>query len=332
LLGLPGEILFRVSCSVSSKFFEASIVIMAKATLAPLLVTAASARFLAHTSNSTRVGVVSKHQFQSAKEQCNEACGEDVDVSCYTMCEVDMYECFDTNTPPGGEAIETCEAEVVEKYKGFDEMWSSAMFFVNKGTSKEDGKCAEVCGIDSQCKTACEVEMHTCEDTNTPKTEDAIPKCQEEVEAKYAKTVAFFASHGDIKERGENKCRNCGVDAMCRTACETAMYECYDVNTPKSEDKIKECQDEVEKKYQSQIKFFASLKNRVQGRKHKQTVSMKVWKKVQGDCDEACGPDPDSKCVTPCEVAVVACHDNNTPKSEDKIDQCVKDVLANVTK
>lgn len=310
---------------------------MTKAALAPLLLTAADAvkfQFLAQKAGNTtaNVGVESAHRAKYSvkyhQEKCNEACGDDVDVSCYTECETAMYECYDTNTPPGGDKVDKCEEDVVATFEKFEENWLAMMFLLNKEAAKDDGKCGQVCGVDSQCKTACEVEMHTCVDANTPNSEDIIPKCQEEVSAKYAETVAFFAAHNDVKKRGEELCGGCGVDSMCRAACETAMYECYDKNTPNSEDKIEECQDKVAEEHKSQIKFFAALKTTVEQRKKgKHVVSQRVWKKVQGDCDEACGPDPESHCVTKCETAVVACHDDNTPNSEDKIEGCTKAVL-----
>eukprot|EP00929_Paragymnodinium_shiwhaense_P093027 TRINITY_DN53068_c0_g1_i1.p1 TRINITY_DN53068_c0_g1~~TRINITY_DN53068_c0_g1_i1.p1 ORF type:complete len:312 (+),score=82.55 TRINITY_DN53068_c0_g1_i1:122-1057(+) len=310
---------------------------MAKALVAaPLLATCVGAVHLqvrAHkSSNATSLGMSSAHDVRGDQEKCSQACGDNVDVSCYTMCEVDMYECFDTNTPPGGEPIETCQKSVLEKYADFEKMWAAASVFLSKASGHNE-RCKKTCGNDSYCISACEVEMYECVDVHTPQNEQGIGPCQDEVEAKFAKTVSFLLAHNDLKERGYSMCGNCGVDAMCRSACETEMYECYDANTPRSEDKIKSCQDEVQNKYKSQVEFFVALQQTIAQRKHgKHVVGTTLWKKMQGSCDEACGPNPESKCITDCEVKIVACHDDNTPRSEDKIGQCEKEVLAKIEK
>lgn len=214
-----------------------------------------------------------------AQEACENACGSEADVTCYTDCEVEVYQCYDVHIGNGKadeeEVFQKCKDEVLVKYQGFVALWEAkAMVALHRTNASGHGlakdKCEGVCGADSICVTACEVGMYECFDTNTPKSEDAIKKCQEGIVEKVKKTyAASFVNHhmllvrhnsgdwqahvvkAEMRHHINDKCNDvCGIDAQCVSSCEVEMYTCFDVNTPTSEDKIKQCQEDALKAHE----------------------------------------------------------------------------------
>merc|ERR1719253_2454966 len=128
------------------------------------------------------------------QKACEGACGPNADVTCYTECEVDLYRCFDIHE---GEA--KCKETALTKYGSFVATWNAVALHAQNSTAsrKVQEKCAGVCGADSICRTACEVDMYECFDTNTPKTEDKIESCQKAA-VEFVKTeykASFINTH-----------------------------------------------------------------------------------------------------------------------------------------
>jgi hypothetical protein len=310
---------------------------MSRALIASFLLftcVAATPQFVVkHAGNSSDAHVKISAE---AQEACEGACGPNADVTCYTDCEVEVYQCYDIHIGNGKtdeeQDFDKCKDEVVGKYKGFVSLWNAKAMFALKtnATHLVTDKCGDVCGIDSTCRTACEVDMYECFDTNTPKSEDKIESCQEEALKRHKGVVAFWSSHTEIVKIGKNECTDACKDSYCVTECEVGLYECFDTNTPKSEDKIKECQkavvDKVKTTYgASFVNHQMLLARHNHGDWQAHVVKVEDRHHIQGECNDVCGID--AQCVSSCEVDMYSCFDENTPRSEDKIKQCQDDAL-----
>jgi hypothetical protein len=216
-----------------------------------------------------------QHSVQAAavQDECAHICG--ANSICRTACEVDMYECFDVNTPTSEDNIKTCQADVLKKHQG---VVSFALQHKGNGATSRHRRCEAACS-DSFCQTECEVGMYECFDTNTPTSEGKIQECQKAVVDKVKKEyVASFMNAHNLLVRHNNgdwqahlmnaedrhhcqeQCNEvCGIDAQCAASCEVEMYTCYDVNTPKSTDKIAPCQEATLKAHLQKHRSSASL-------------------------------------------------------------------------
>jgi hypothetical protein len=278
-----------------------------------------------------------------AQEACENACGSEADVTCYTDCEVEVYQCYDVHIGNGKadeeEVFQKCKDEVLVKYQGFVALWEAkAMVALHRTNASGHGlakdKCEGVCGADSICVTACEVGMYECFDTNTPTSEDKIDSCQEDILAKHKKVVAFWTSPQavwlNIVKIGKKECSEACKDSYCVTECEVGMYECFDTNTPKSEDAIKKCQEgiveKVKKTYAASfVNHHMLLVRHNSGDWQAHVVKAEMRHHINDKCNDVCGID--AQCVSSCEVEMYTCFDVNTPTSEDKIKQCQEDAL-----
>jgi len=58
-------------------------------------------------------------------DECSAVCGDNVNSTCITNCEMEMYQCRDHTLPSEVESgdRDACEKKVLEKYKGFKADW-----------------------------------------------------------------------------------------------------------------------------------------------------------------------------------------------------------------
>jgi hypothetical protein len=256
------------------------------------------------------------------QKACEGACGPNADVTCYTECEVDLYRCFDIHE---GEA--KCKETALTKYGSFVATWNAVALHAQNSTAsrKVQEKCAGVCGADSICRTACEVDMYECFDTNTPKTEDKIESCQADALKTHKGAVSFLLGHEDIVKAGVDDCSAVCKDSFCTTQCEVMMYECFDTNTPQTEDKIKACQKAAVEFVKTEYKASFINTHNLLVRHNSGDWAAHILKAedrhhAQEKCNQVCGID--AQCASSCEVEMYTCFDVNTPTSEDKIKDC----------
>jgi len=156
------------------------------------------------------------------RNECAAACGDDVDSSCITKCETEMYQCRNSTLPheeAEGKRKE-CYEEVLDKYKSFKKEWNATHGFVarqhvnvtnanaSKGQNntksmavhytltKDDEKmikdvCNAACSKagggapSSMCVTHCQTDMYRCIKETLPDEMDERKKCRKDTEAKY---------------------------------------------------------------------------------------------------------------------------------------------------
>lgn len=295
---------------------------MSRAVLASLLFGAASGAQLV-TKNATGAPHATE-----AQKACEDACGPNADVTCYTDCEVALYRCFDIAV-----GKKECKDGALKQYSAFVAVWNTTALHaqkMNMSSRKVEEKCSGVCGADSICRTACEVDMYECFDANTPVTEDKIESCQEDALKKHKGLVSFVNSHVSLVKVGNDECSAACSDSFCQTQCEVMMYECFDTNTPVSEDKIKDCQkaavEHVKKEYAASFLNAHNLfLRRKSGDWEAHVVSAEIRHHGQEECGKVCGID--AQCQSSCEVEMYTCHDVHTPKGQDKLKACEEAAL-----
>jgi hypothetical protein len=209
------------------------------------------------------------------QDKCAKVCGED--SVCRTSCQVELYECFDANTPKSEDKIEACEKQVEEKHKGLVSFWAAHVSLLGRSHDM----CSDACS-DSACVTECEVQMYNCKDLNTGGGNDdeaAIHTCSEgvisEIEGSFTSSfwnVPELLAHRNggnytarvvsakARKEVQSECDEvCGERSMCTTECEVDMYECFDTNTPKSTDQIDTCTDKALEKYKEEKAALPTL-------------------------------------------------------------------------
>jgi len=161
------------------------------------------------------------------RNECAAACGDNVNSSCVTSCEMEMYQCID-HTLPKEEAEgkrEECFKKVIEKYKGFKEEWNSthglvARHDVNTSTSK---------AVRVNAKNSSNATLH------------------------YQVTEADMKMIKDVCNAACTKAsgKDGAPSSMCITHCETDMYRCIKETLPDEMDERKQCRKDTEEKYQN---------------------------------------------------------------------------------
>jgi len=158
------------------------------------------------------------------RNKCADVCGEDVDSSCITNCEMEMYSCINSTLPDEVAAgkREECFEEVLEKYKGFKEEWNSTHGFVAHHDFNATTKARH--------------------DVNTTSKNATVHYTVTEADRKMIKDVCDAA------------CAKAGGGApssMCVTHCETDMYRCIKETLPDEMDERKKCRADTQAKYEA---------------------------------------------------------------------------------
>lgn len=183
------------------------------------------------------------------RNKCAAACGQNVNSSCITGCEMEMYQCID-HTLPKEEAAgerEKCFKKVLEKYSKFQEEWEASHGFVarhNVNTTSTNATLRKV-------KTTKSVT-----EQNVNKTTKKVPVQKVNVTTAKAKTY-YMVTDADrkmIKDVCNAACTKAGEGApssMCITHCETDMYRCIKETLPDEMDERKKCRKDTQAKYES---------------------------------------------------------------------------------
>jgi hypothetical protein len=161
-------------------------------------------------------------------DDCAGVCGDNVNSSCITSCEMEMYSCINSTLPDEvaeGKRDE-CFEKVLKKYEGFKEEWNATHGFV----AHQDVKASRV---------GKSVARH---DIN--------------VATKNA-TVHYTVTDADqkmIKDVCDAACTKAGDGApssMCVTHCRTEMYRCIKETLPDEMDERKKCRADTQAKYEA---------------------------------------------------------------------------------
>lgn len=143
--------------------------------------------------------------------KCAGVCGDNVNSSCVTSCEMEMYRCIDQTLPAevAEGKREECFKKVLEKYEGFKKEWNSTHGLVARHdikttsantvhytvTEADHKMIKDVCNAacskagggaaSSMCVTHCEADMYRCIKETLPDEMDTRKQCREETQAKY---------------------------------------------------------------------------------------------------------------------------------------------------
>lgn len=150
------------------------------------------------------------------RNKCAGVCGENVNSSCITSCEMEMYQCID-HTLPHEEAEgkrEECFKKVLKKYEGFKEEWNATHGLVAR---------------------------HDATITNATKN----------ATAHYVVTDADRKMIKDVCDAACTKAGGGAPSSMCVTHCETDMYRCIKETLPDEMDERKKCRKDTQAKYEA---------------------------------------------------------------------------------
>jgi carboxypeptidase C (cathepsin A) len=284
-------------------------------------------------------------EMDSIQDQCREACGEGVDASCVTECQVNMYQCldFDKETPDGLKKYEACEKEAMEKYKAFAADWDVThphLMAIGKhvGAKKLQlvhDRCVSGCKpkSDGSCIPRCEVSSYSCfssNDLSDVNLETCIEKATSETSAGSKETAPTVGQVEEIEAACRSNC-GLGADSSCSPECQVQMYACsgngkQKQNANEKADEYLACTKSVLQRYEKfSLAWNAAHPHLLAARGHADASDLD---ELHEECEEACGPNVDSTCVPECHVKIYACLDQKHPNDNKPYKQCTQKVLA----
>lgn len=304
-----------------------------------------SPHFIARQAKTSKG--VTVEQRNRWREQCQAACGADVDSSCSPQCEAEMFTCQDHDQPQEAQKLADCEAGVLTRYKNFGEEWNATHFVLTHGgrntaaaTEEFASLCKAACGAsaDSSCVPQCETELYACLDHNSIEQADARESCKQEVLNRYKDFVSnwnathFFQKRLSTERAAvRGQCEAiCGptVDSDCAIKCEVEMYACLDHNSIEEADARQKCVADVAAKFGNYdashskdraVQLVANKANHIaslKARSHELCISV---------CTKGLEVE-NSLCVTPCETEMYKCLALGDDAAEEK--KCSEEVAA----
>lgn len=158
------------------------------------------------------------------RNDCAAACGDNVNSSCVTSCEMEMYACIDHTLPHevAEGKREECFKKVLEKYKGFKEEWNATHGLV----ARHDAKVTTAATLTTKNET-------------------------KNVTAHYTVTQEDMKMIKDVCNAACTKAGGGAPSSMCITHCETDMYRCIKETLPNEMDERKQCRKDTQAKYET---------------------------------------------------------------------------------
>jgi len=165
---------------------------------------------------------------KAVRNKCAGVCGDNVNSSCITSCEMEMYQCINSTLPDevAEGKREECFEKVLKKYEGFKEEWNATHGFAvhHESNAKSVNKS---------------VARH---DINVSTTNATVHYTVTEADRKMIKDVCNAAC---------SKAGGGSPSSMCITHCETDMYRCIKETLPDEMDTRKKCREDTQAKYEA---------------------------------------------------------------------------------
>lgn len=162
-------------------------------------------------------------------DKCEGVCGQNVNSSCVTSCEMELYQCID-HTLPDEEAEgerEECFEKVLAKYKGFQKEWNATHGFVERHDFNTATKNLTATRTGNANTTAANATVY------------------------YKVTEADMKMIKDVCDAACTKAGGGAPSSMCVTHCETDMYRCIKETLPDEMDERKQCRKDTQAKYEA---------------------------------------------------------------------------------
>jgi len=185
---------------------------------------------LPNTTQTNKTTILAADQ-KLVRNKCHGVCGQNVNSSCVTECEMEMYSCIDSTLPDevAEGKREECFKKVLKKYEGFKKEWNATHGFVARH----------------------DINVSTAKEINVTATTKDINGTTTNATVYYKVTDADRKMIKDVCNAACTKAGGGAPSSMCVTHCETDMYRCIKETLPNEMDDRKKCRSDTQAKYEA---------------------------------------------------------------------------------